>query len=397
MCIRDSFGITPSEPQVLDLLKWLRQAGNDEFFVSSRLSSHYPEAEDYASKASGVVVVGVSKLRSTYVLWFRQEQVQTVRWAGDPAKTAQTSLGAVHPRHSFSQWTEIVRGSSVPWLDEQIEAAHEFRGAILEIVLGRAEELAEMAAGLQLANTELEAFSYSISHDLRAPFRHISGFSRLLREAEGERMGEQGRHYLEVIESSARFAGQLVDGLLDFSRLARTVPVMVPVDLARLADSEWQAVLAGEAQGDAHRRVEFSRTPLPTVVGDPQLLRQVLRNLFSNAVKYTARQPAPFIRVEATERDGEYIVSIRDNGVGFDQQYAGKLFGVFQRLHRIEEFEGTGIGLANVRRIVGRHGGRAWAEGEVGKGATFFFSLPIAPNGEQGTDERFEAHFDRRG
>ena len=387
------FGVTPSESQVLQLVDWLslrghdsspssspgtmHDSGKDELFSTSQLSSVYPRGESFAAQGSGVIAITVSRLHNTHVLWFRQELVQTVRWAGNPQKPAEpassASNGIVHPRHSFDEWSQIVRGCAQPWADEEVEAAAEFRAAVLQIVLRRAEELAELAAGLQVANEELEAFSYSVSHDLRAPFRHISGFSEMLKEEEGERMSPRGQHYLATIMDSARFAGLLVDSLLEFSRFARAEVAMVPIHMEGLADREWEAVQYDEAL----RPVDFSRGPLPRVLGDAQLLRQVLRNLFSNAAKYSGKQPDPRIRMECRTEGSEYIFSIADNGVGFDQQYASKLFGVFQRLHRVEDFEGTGIGLANVRRIIGRHGGRTWAEGVVGKGATFFFSLPV--------------------
>ena len=373
-------GVTPGETQIQQLVEWFGGSEHEELLATDHLSSVYPPAAEFTAAASGLIVVPVSRLNSSFVLWFRRELVQTVRWAGDPHKPAlpasDDTLGkdAVHPRHSFEEWRQTVRGRSEPWHVEAVEAVGEFRRALLEVVLKRAEELALLAAGLQVANEELEAFSYSVSHDLRAPFRHISGFSEMLKEEEAARMSDKGKHYLATIMESAKFAGLLVDSLLDFSRFARSKITMRTVNMEELVDHEWQAVLYDEAQG---RQLEFSRSALPQVKGDPQLLRQVVRNLFSNAVKYTGRQPHPQIRIEAQLQEQEFIFSVADNGVGFDPRYADKLFGVFQRLHRMEDFEGTGIGLANVRRIVGRHGGRTWAEGDVGRGATFYFSLPI--------------------
>ncbi len=370
-------GTTPGESRILRLVEWLRKSSREDLFVTHNLSALYPEGAAFAQSGSGVIAFAVSRMHNTHVLWFRPELVQTVRWAGNPQKPVEPgSAGSatVDPRHSFEVWLQIVRGCCEPWSAVDVEAAGEFRSSILEIVLQRAEELAALASGLQVANEELEAFSYSVSHDLRAPFRHISGFSEMLKETEGNRLSERGQSYLATIMESARFAGNLVDSLLDFSRFARTSITMSTVALEPLADREWQGVLADEANG---RTIEFSRTALPRVTGDAQLLRQVLRNLFSNAVKYTAKRQDARVRMEARPEGQEWIFSIADNGVGFDQQYAGKLFGVFQRLHRIEEFEGTGIGLANVRRIIGRHGGRTWAEGAAGQGATFFFSLPL--------------------
>ncbi len=385
-------GTTPTESQVLQLLDWLRNSepqtqprqANTDLFASHALSSVYPHARNFAPDASGVLAISVSRLHNAEVLWFRREQVQSVRWAGNPEKPAQPPAnapnnGAIDPRHSFNEWLQIVRASSEPWTDVELEAASDFRGAILEIVLGRAEELADMAAGLQIANEELEAFSYSVSHDLRAPFRHISGFSEMLRDEEVARMSEKGRRYLATIMESARFAGLLVDSLLDLSRISRAQFIMAPVDMEDLVDSEWHAVLS-DADRAGKRSIQFSRTPLPHVLGDAPLLRQVLRNLFSNAVKYTGKRDDALVRVsvhvQANAGVREFIFSVMDNGVGFDGQYAAKLFGVFQRLHPMEEFEGTGIGLANVRRIIAKHGGRTWGESQTGKGATFYFTLP---------------------
>ncbi len=372
------FGVTPPEEQILDFVHFLRKNKQDDFFSTQRLADGYPPAAAFAANGAGVIAFSVSRLHNTCVLWFRREQVETVRWAGNPHKPAEDASGSAHPglispRHSFEEWKETVRGTARAWTAEEMDAARDFRAAILEIVLGRAEELAGMTHDLQVANGELEAFSYSVSHDLRAPFRHISGFAELLKEEEGSRLSVRGRRHLETILESARFAGLLVDSLLEFSRFARATLQKAVINMEELADKEWEAVMYDEAGG---RAIQFTRGPLPRVLGDPQLLRQVLRNLFSNAAKYTARQEHPIVWLQAKLEGQEFVFSIRDNGVGFDGQFAGKLFGVFQRLHRAEEFEGTGIGLANVKRIITRHGGRVWAEGESGKGAAFFFSLP---------------------
>jgi signal transduction histidine kinase len=231
----------------------------------------------------------------------------------------------------------------------------------------------QRTAQLEAANKELEAFSYSVSHDLRAPLRHIDGFAGLLMKSDGAAVSAKGQGYLRHIMASAKEMGLLVDDLLVFARMGRAEMRMGPVDLAQLAE-ETVAGLLIETQP---RRVQWIRGPLPTVHGDRPMLRQVLVNLFANAVKYSRpRDPAV---IEFGCRDGEageLVVFVRDNGVGFDMKYAGKLFGVFQRLHRAEEFEGTGIGLANVQRIVSRHGGRVWAESQLDVGSTFYFTLP---------------------
>jgi len=226
---------------------------------------------------------------------------------------------------------------------------------------------------LRAANVELEAFSYSVSHDLRAPLRHIDGFADLLAKHAGSGLDDKGRRYLKTISESAKRMGALIDDLLVFSRIGRAEMHHRKVDLSALAE-EVILELRVETQG---RNVVWNRQGLPVVDADPALLRQVLVNLFSNAVKYTRPRDPAVIEVGYVPSPNENTIYVRDNGVGFDMTYVSKLFGVFQRLHRNDEFEGTGIGLANVHRIIARHGGRTWAEGQPGEGATFYFSLPL--------------------
>jgi PAS domain S-box-containing protein len=233
------------------------------------------------------------------------------------------------------------------------------------------ERVAERTSELQAANQELEAFSYSVSHDLRAPLRHISGYVEIL-QMETEASGnEELRQHLETIATSARQMGNLIDALLAFSRMGRAEMHQENVDVEQLIDDARR-----ELNNDIKdRAIEWQIGSLPKVRGDRIMLRQVIVNLLSNALKYSRDRKPARIEIGTRSEEDKTIFYIRDNGVGFDMQYAQKLFGVFQRLHHANEFEGTGIGLANVRRIIHRHGGRVWAEGRTGEGATFFFSL----------------------
>ncbi len=237
------------------------------------------------------------------------------------------------------------------------------------------EDLEHRAQQLEASNKELEAFSYSVSHDLRAPLRHVLGFAEMLGQDDASTLSPEARRYLEVIAEAGREMGELVDNLLSFLRMNREEMRAVEVDLNALV-LDGIRDLAPAIRG---RNIEWNIVPLPAATGDPAMLKQVFDHLLDNAVKYTRPRQAARIEVgSAGEDEGRVVVFVRDNGVGFDMKYSHKLFGVFQRLHRTDEFEGTGIGLANARRIVSRHSGRIWAEAIPDQGATFYFTLSPA-------------------
>jgi light-regulated signal transduction histidine kinase (bacteriophytochrome) len=366
-------GRTPDEAAVRRIAEWLAQSGIEDVHATRALPEEMPGAAAFADTASGLLAISASRLHRSFVLWFRPELVRTVEWGGDPRKRAlPDGMGRLNPRRSFDAWKETVRLQAAPWRNVQVAAARELRSAIVEIVLRQAEERAAMVARLERINRELASFSYSVSHDLRAPFRHITGYAELLRELDGERLSEKGQRFLSTIVESAQAAGALVDGLLAFSHLGRATLGRREVDTATLAAE----VIRNLSPDIGGRRIEWRVGPLPVIRGDAVMLRQVFHNLLANAVKYTLGRDPAVIELTCDTGADEFTFSVRDNGAGFEMAYAHKLFGVFQRLHRSEDFEGIGIGLANVRRIVERHGGRCWAEGEVGRGATFHFTLP---------------------
>ena len=237
---------------------------------------------------------------------------------------------------------------------------------------GKVEQVSEV-------NRELEAFSYSVSHDLRAPLRHVAGFADKLERHLGENADEMTRHYMEVIGNSARRMASLIDDLLVYSRLGRGALRMQPVDMQSLV-AETRAILdTGPSGEDPGHRVDWQVAPLPILVADENMMRQLWMNLLGNAVKYSAKRDVARIKIShEVLADGGHQFTVADNGAGFEMQYAGKLFGVFQRLHKASEYPGTGIGLASVRRVLARHGGRIWAESAIDQGATFHFVLPPA-------------------
>jgi len=234
------------------------------------------------------------------------------------------------------------------------------------------QRVIERTAQLEAANKELESFSYSVSHDLRAPLRAITGFSSMLLEDYTDKLDGEGKRLLNVVSDSTKKMGVLIDDLLTLSRVGRRTFEKSKIDMDKLSRIVFDEVKAAIPK----REIQFNINPLPSAYGDRGMIHQVFFNLMSNAVKFTKTREEAIIELGGWSEEGESIYYVRDNGVGFDMQYAGKLFGAFQRMHAEKEFEGTGIGLAIIQRIIHRHGGRVWAEGKVNEGATFYFSLP---------------------
>jgi light-regulated signal transduction histidine kinase (bacteriophytochrome) len=381
-----TYGDTPDAAAIEALVAWIELQGHGgELYHTDALSAEYPQGEAIKRNASGVLAMPISRLHRHYLLWFRPEVVHTIEWAGNPheKETAPGAFTQLTPRTSFATWREEIHGVSLPWHVAEIELTGEFRSALLGIALERAEQMAELAEELGRANKELEAFSYSVSHDLRAPLRHIVGFSDLLLESSGSEDVTLRQRFLTNIKESARLAGKLVDDLLSFSQMGRAALRPVEVDMSKLVKSCLDKLVM-ETRG---RNIEWDLAPLPRITADPTFLHLAVMNLLSNAVKFSGKRDPAVIRVWSEQSDTETVFHVADNGAGFNMDYVHKLFGVFQRLHRMEDFQGTGIGLANVRRIVERHGGRAWAASNPGQGATFSFSIPrvLAPSTQQRT------------
>ncbi|GAA5534213.1 GAF domain-containing protein [Deinococcus aluminii] len=338
-------------------------------------------SDDVREQASARLLVGLSA-RTPLIAEALSAQQAVFKDAWDPAREA---LRGTEPYGTAASYPLLVGGEVLGLLlvglkdtrqwQESDQALIRAVGRGLNLALERAEVTRQLLAqhqSLEATNEELEAFAYSVSHDLRTPVRHVMSFGQLLRKSLGTRLDEKSARYLTVVDQAAVRMDSLIDAMLNLSRTSRLPLRLGPVDLGMLVDT-----VRAELEADVlERAVNWDIHPLPLVTADHDTLRQVISNLLDNALKYTRTRDPARIEVWAEERPHEWCISVRDNGVGFDPRYQNKLFGVFQRLHRAEDFEGTGVGLANVRRIIARHGGRVAAESQPGQGATFTFTLP---------------------
>lgn len=298
----------------------------------------------------------------------KAELLRNGRWEGELTKTKADGATVV----VSSRWS-LQRNDQQPVVILESENDVTERKQKEDEIRRLNRELGEHSTRLEVANKELESFAYSVSHDLRAPLRHIAGYTELLQKTNASLMDDKGRRYMMMILDSAKRMGQLIDDLLAFSRIGRAERRETAINLEQLV-REVQNEVRPETEG---RNFKWKIGPLPDLYADRSMLKLALVNLISNAIKFTRTSPAPQIEIGCSEkREDGFVLFVKDNGVGFDMKYVDKLFGVFQRLHRTEEFEGTGIGLATVQRIIHRHGGHVWAEGQIGSGATFYFSLP---------------------
>lgn len=364
-------GMAETMPQVV----WTARPDGERTYYNSRWFDYTGQAKDEALGRGWQAMLHPDDREDTVRQW-----MHAVQTGGSPTMTYRLRrrdgvyrwhVGRAAPLRNES-------GDIMMWVGTATDIDDARRGQeMLETLNAELEQrVRARTAELEAANQELEAFSYSVSHDLRAPLRHVQGYVEMLSRAAEGQLSEQSRRYLTIIKDATVEMGNLIDDLLSFSRMARIHMSEGGVSLDDLV----RETIAGLELSTRGRDITWQLSPLPSAIGDVSMLKQVFANLIGNAVKYTSGRAQARIEIGCDgEEDGRRIFFVRDNGAGFDMRYAHKLFGVFQRLHRADEFEGTGIGLATVRRIISRHGGRTWAEGQVNQGATFYFTLRTEP------------------
>ena len=375
-------GVTPHDQLLLPLIAWLQQQP-DDIYATHGLSRDYPPAKPYVAVSAGILAMRLSRRQSDCVIWFRPEVLQEVSWAGDPRKPVEVdSEGAtlgLRPRTSFAEWRETVKGQSRRWLACEIDHAARLRHAILDIVVERAWHLARVNAELERSNLELDAFAYAASHDMKEPLRGISNTVEFLNMEEAERLSETGRTRLRTISRLTGRMSDLLDSLLQYSRIGRSALLLEPTPLLPLARQVADVIRSAQPES----RIRFDiQTDLPTVDCDRVLVGTILQNLMSNAARYNTHQE-PTITVGHDPGQHPCVFFVRDNGIGIAAEDQEKLFELFRRLHGREEYGGgTGAGLTIVRKAVERHGGRIWLESTPGEGSTFYFTLAAEPGPE---------------
>jgi light-regulated signal transduction histidine kinase (bacteriophytochrome) len=372
-------GEAPEDEQLAALLAWLSERTGSDVFRTDRLASEYLPAEDFQHVAAGLIAAPLSRGRSSFVLWFRPEVVQTVSWGGDPTKPVELENGQarLHPRKSFELWKETVRGRSLPWKPYEVEAAAELRKAIIDVVLQRSEELLKLNTELERSNVELDAFAYAASHDLKEPLRGIHNYTQLALRELGETLEPGTRSRLDTVVRLTQRMESLINSLLHYSQVGRTELSLRETDLDEVVAQVLEALEPRLEEG----RVEVRLRPLPSARCDRVRIAEVFTNLITNALKYNDK-PERWVEVGAVPAGDEAQVAyyVRDNGIGIKPEYHEAIFRIFKRLHGRDKYGGgTGTGLTIVNRIIERHNGRIWLESTPGQGTTFFFTLATSP------------------
>ena len=373
----ESLGETPSNDQIQQIVKFLNESKKSLLFSTNSLPKEFPETAPFSKNYSGLLAVRISKDPAEYILWFRKPQTQEVFWGGNPEKTMIKSESSVRisPRKSFEKWKQIIEDCSEPWEKQDEDAALFLRNDIKEIILQRFSELKKLHAELSMSYKELESFSYTVSHDLRAPLRAIEGFSQILLEDYTDKLDSYGIYVVQTIISSIEKMKEFVDNILKLSKLAKVRMNENNIDTEAMIEQIVQDLKNGHPN---YQKTEIViKKDLPQITGDRTMIKQVFANLLENAAKYTSKKTSPYVEIGGHQSAKTVEFYVQDNGIGFDDAYSDKIFEVFNRLVGESEYEGTGVGLAIVKKVVERHQGTIKVKSAPEKGATFWIILPV--------------------
>ena len=365
-------GNTPNDEQIQQLLNWVKQNVDEPFYYTNELPYVYPEADAYKKVASGVMILTLSAELSEYIIWFKPENLEIVTWAGNPEKPVEFNADGsskISPRASFEAWAQEVSGKSEPWNDEEIKSVARLRTEVSYAINQKAGAIRMLNERLKQAYEELDTFSYTISHDLKNPLSTIKGYAQMLSKTAN--LEQRTQDVLGKIDGKVDRMNAMINEVLDYSRIGRVELKPVEVDVATIIDDHIRDLKVAYIADNL--KVNIKATP--TLQGDPTMLSQVFANLLSNAIKYSQPSAEPEITIDAKENEGEIVYTIKDNGVGIDIKQLPRVFDLFKRMDNVQHIEGTGVGLAIVKRIVERHNGKVWVDSKLGEGSTFYVAF----------------------
>ena len=367
-------GKTPDLHQVENLFQnYLKK--QELFFSAKCLSKIFPEASDYCDKAAGIISAQIGEQGNVYLIWFRPEAKETVSWGGNPEKIGYVKDGIEYltPRKSFDRWTEKVAGVAKPWQDYDYEAVNALRESITHILVKKQkEQIDNLNSKLVEANKELETFSYSVSHDLRAPLRGIDGYARILKDHYMDRLDDYSQKAVKTIVRSASEMDTLIEDILSYSKVGQTKLSKQIISIQHIVENAFDAQ---NVENNYPKTTIKIAEKLPKIMGDRRMISQLVNNLISNALKYSTKKENPVVEIGYAHEGDKIIYFVKDNGVGFDPKHKDKIFEVFSRV-ATDDFTGSGIGLSIAKKVVDKHKGELWVETTPGEGATFYFSLP---------------------
>ena len=372
-------GETPSPEQLNDLIAWLKQNMEDRVYHTHQLPEVYQPAREYSAVASGVLACTLSKELGELLIWFKPEQISNIQWAGNPDKPVEpdeNGIMSISPRRSFEIWTQTVKYTSSRWTRGEIANVLKLREDVMYAINRQANEIRTLNEKLKQAYEELDTFSFTVSHDLRTPLSTIKNYSELLLESNTS-LDEDAKRILKKVIGGADKLNFLIKEVLNYSRVGRADIEYSNINIEHLIhDIKNDMVVAFNVLN-----LDFTVGETPPIYGDRTMVTQVFSNLLNNAIKYSARSNPPKVKVEGKEANGEIVYAISDNGVGIDLNYYNRIFDLFKRMDNVRSYEGTGVGLAIVKRIIEKHNARIWVESELGVGTVFYVAFKNNANG----------------
>ncbi len=366
-------GQVPEKVDLENLVNWLKKNMEDRIYYTHQLPEVYQPAKNFSNVASGILACTLSKEMGELIAWFKPEQLSTINWAGNPNKPVEVDAHGVmnlSPRRSFDVWQETVRNSSERWTREEIANVLKLRDEVVFAINRQANEIRLLNEKLKQAYEELDTFSFTVSHDLRTPLSTIKNYSELLLEA-NQSLDDDAKRILRKVIAGADKLNFLIKEVLNYSRVGRADLEYTDIDMKSLVDEIKNDLVVALNIRD----LQFEVGDTPLLYGDRTMVTQVFANLLNNAIKYSAKSNPPKVRVEGKETSTEVIYSISDNGIGIDLNYYNRIFDLFKRMDNVRGYEGTGVGLAIVKRIIEKHNARIWVESELGVGTIFYVAF----------------------